>query len=79
MLGMATSHSDGLVAEHFPTARELAAAGARLDSVPASSAFAHAPVHIPAHITGLMIAVMSKSGVGMVCGACQQRGSIYFL
>ena len=29
MLGMATSHSDGLVVEHFPTARELASAGAR--------------------------------------------------
>ena len=29
MLGMATSHSDGLVVEHFPTARELTAAGAQ--------------------------------------------------
>ena len=28
MLGIATSHSDGLVMEHFPTARELTAAGA---------------------------------------------------
>ncbi len=72
MLGMATSHSDGLIAEHFPTARELTAAGALHGSVRTGSAFAHAHTGALNSNNDRGDDKMSKSGIGMVRIAWQQ-------